>query len=140
MDDKSVRVGVGIMILKNNKVLLGKRNEKNILGGNSWTCPGGKLEFEENIVDAVKREAGEETGIKLNEIKLTSVSNDIAYGNHFVTLGFVCEKFEGQPKTMEPNKITEWKWFSIDDLPKPLFLPSEKLINNFKEGKIYKGD
>jgi len=136
----AVRVGVGVVILKDNKILLGKRNEENELGENSWNCPGGKLEFGENIIDAAKREVEEETGIKVNEIKLTSVSNDIAYGNHFVTLGFVCKDFEGQPKVMEPNKITEWKWFSINELPKPLFLPSEKLINNYKEGKIYKGD
>ena len=138
--NNEVRVGVGILVLKDSRILLGKRNEGNVLGGDSWTCPGGKLEFGENIVNAVKRETEEETGIKVNEIKLTSVSNDIAYGNHFVTLGFVCKKFDGQPKVMEPNKITEWKWFSINELPKPLFLPSEKLINNFKEGKIYKGD
>lgn len=136
----SVRVGVGILVLKDNKILLGKRNERNVLGGDSWTCPGGKLEFGENIVDAVKRETEEETGMKVNEIKLASVSNDIAYGNHFVTLGFICDNFEGQPKIMEPNKITEWRWFSIKELPKPLFLPSEKLINNYIEGKIYKGD
>jgi len=136
----AVRVGIGVVILKDNKILLGKRNEGNELGENSWNCPGGKLEFGENIIDAAKREVEEETGIKVNEIKLTSVSNDIAYGNHFVTLGFVCKDFEGQPKVMEPNKITEWKWFSINELPKPLFLPSEKLINNYKEGKIYKGD
>jgi len=138
--DKIARAGVGIIILKDNKILLGKRNEGNVLGGDSWTCPGGKLEFGENIIDAAKREAEEETSIKVNEMKLISVSNDIAYSNHFVTLGFLCKEFEGQPKIMESNKITEWKWFSLDELPKPLFLPSEKLINNYKEGKIYKGD
>jgi mutator protein MutT len=136
----AVRVGVGVLILKGNNILLGKRNEGNILGGGSWTCPGGKPEFGESIVDAVKRETEEETSIKLNEMNLASVSNDIAYGSHFVTLGFVCKEFDGQPKVMEPNKITEWKWFSLNELPKPLFLPSEKLINNYKEGKIYKGD
>jgi mutator protein MutT len=138
--EKIARIGVGVMMLKDNKIILGKRNEGNALGGDSWTCPGGKLEFGENIIDAAKREVEEETGIKVNEIKLISVSNDIAYGNHFVTLGFLCNGFEGQPKVTEPNKIIEWKWFPINKLPKPIFLPSEKLINNYKEGKIYKGD
>lgn len=136
----TVRVGVGVIVLKDNKILLGKRNDENPLGGGSWTCPGGKIEFGETIINAIKRETEEETGIKLNEIKLASVSGNTAYGNHYVTLGFVCSDFKGQPKVMEPNKIKEWKWFSISDLPKPLFIPTEKLINNFKEGKIYKGD
>lgn len=136
----AIRVGVGIIILKDNKILLGKRNEKNILGGDSWTCPGGKIDFGEKIIDAIKRETEEETSIKINETRLVSVSGNTDYGNHFVTLGFVCEDFEGQPRVMETNKITNWKWFSLSDLPKPLFIPTEKLINNYKEGKIYKGD
>ncbi len=136
----AVKVGVGVIVLKDKKILLGKRNEENALGGGSWTCPGGKIEFGETIINAIKRETEEETGIKLNEINLASVSGNTAYGNHYVTLGFVCNNFDGQPKIMEPNKITEWKWFSINELPKPLFIPTEKLINNFKEGKIYKGD
>jgi len=32
---------------------------------------------------------------------------------------------------MEPNEITEWGWFSIDDLPKKIFLPSMKLLKNY---------
>ena len=67
--NNEVRVGVGILVLKDSRILLGKRNEGNVLGGDSWTCPGGKLEFGENIVNAIKRETEEETGIKVNEIK-----------------------------------------------------------------------
>lgn len=144
--EKTVRVGVGVMLLKNNKILLGKRNQdpekadSDLHGEGTWTLPGGKIEFEEKIEDCVKREAFEETGIKLNEIKLISVSNDIAFGNHFVTIGFLCEDFEGEPKVLEPDEITEWRWFSFNDLPKIMFFPSRKLIDNYLNKKIYKGD
>lgn len=144
--DKIARVGVGVMLLKNNKVLLGKRNDDpkkadTLLGGaGSWTLPGGKLDFGEKIGDCAKREVFEETGIKINKITLVSVSNNFAYGNHFVTIGFLCEDIEDNPKVVEPEQITEWKWFSFKELPKPIYIPSLKLINNYLEGKIYEGD
>ncbi len=144
--NKNVRVGVGVMIIKNNKVLLGKRNsdpkkaDSELHGESTWTCPGGKLGFGEKIEDCIKREVFEETGIRLNKIKLISVTNDIVPDAHFVTLGFLCKDFEGEPKVLEPEEITEWKWFPLNELPEPMFFPSLKLINNYLEGKIYKGD
>ena len=141
-----VRAGFGIMILKNGKVLLGKRNEdpekaSSLLHGEgTFTCPGGKLDFGERIVDAARREVMEETGINAKDLQVISVTNEIVPDAHFVTIGFLCKNFAGEPKVMEPEEITEWKWFSLDQLPKPLFVPTEKLINNYKEGKIYKGD
>jgi len=144
--ERVVRVGVGVMILKDNKVLLGKRHEdpekadSELHGEGKWTLPGGKIDFEEKIEDCARREVLEETGLKINKIKLVSVTNDIAYDNHFVTIGFLCEDFFGNEKVMEPEEITKWKWFSLNELPKPIFLPSLKLINNYLENKIYKGD
>jgi hypothetical protein len=41
---------------------------------------------------------------------------------------------------MEPEEITEWKWFPLGELPKQMFFPSEKLIDNYLKGKIYNGD
>ena len=146
MENKNVRAGVGILLIKDDKVLLGKRNadprkaSSELHGEDTWTPPGGKMEFGEKIIDSVKREILEETGVKAKDIELISITNDIVPDSHFVTLGFLCKNFEGQPKVMEPEEIVEWKWFSLDNLPKPIFFPGEKLINNYKEGKIYKGD
>jgi len=38
---------------------------------------------------------------------------------------------------MEPDEITEWKWFDLDDLPDPLYFPSEKVLNNYSENMFY---
>ena len=88
------------------------------------------------------REALEETGIKLNpkNLKLVSVGNERVETAHFVTIGFVCEDFSGEAKVMEPDEITEWQWFDLKDLPKPMFIPTDKLLKNYLEGKIYQGD
>ena len=141
-------VGVGIMILNGNKVLLGHRNpdpekaDSQLHGEGTWTMPGGKLHFGESLEEAAIREVEEETGMKLEKksLRFISLSNDFVKDAHFITIGFLCEEFEGKPKATEPDEITEWKWFSLNSLPSPMFLASEKLINNFKDGKIYKGD
>ena len=39
---------------------------------------------------------------------------------------------------MEPDEITEWKWFSLDNLPSPMFFPSQKILDNYLSKTIYK--
>lgn len=144
--DKIVRVGFGLMMLKNKQVLLGKRHDDSekadseLHGEGTWTMPGGKIEFLESLEDACYREVLEETGIKIkkDKIKLISVSNDMVPDAHFITLGFYCEDFEGEPQVLEPDEITNWKWFSLDQLPNPLYSPSLKIINNFKDKIIFR--
>jgi len=144
--NKKPRVGIGVMILKDGKVLLGKRHDDPekadslLHGEGTWTLPGGKLDFKENPQGCAYREAFEETGIKINKekLKIISVTNDIVEDAHFLTISFLCDDFEGEPKVMEPDEITEWKWFQLNNLPNPIFFPSEKAIKNYinKENKF----
>lgn len=142
-DKKLPKVGVGVMILKNNKVLLGRRNDDKekassaLRGEGTWTMPGGKLEYGESFEECAKRETLEETGIILNKIEIICVNNDKNEHAHFITIGTFSDDFSGEPKVMEPDEITEWKWFNLDDLPKKVFFPSEKLLKNYLEKKFY---
>jgi len=137
--NKKPGVGFGIMILKDNKVLLGKRHEdpekaSSLLHGEgTWTMPGGKLHFKEDLEEAAWRETLEETGIEIKKekLKMISVTNDIVEDAHFVTIGFLCRDFKGEPKVTEPDEIIEWKWFELNNLPSPIYFPSEKIIKNF---------
>ena len=144
--NENVRTGVGIMIFRNNKVLLGKRNEdpekasSELHGESTWTMPGGKIHFGEKIEEAAKRELKEETGVISNTLKIVSVTNEIRSDAHFVTIGFLCEEFEGEPRVMEPQEITEWKWFPLNALPSPIFPPTMKLLQNYINREVYKGD
>ena len=148
MDNKTIKpgVGFGIMVLKDGKVLLGKRNDdaekaSSLLHGEgTWTMPGGKLHFQEGLKEAAFREASEETGIKVRDLEIISLSNDIVPDNHFLTVGFLCTNFEGEPKVMEPDEITKWEWFDLNNLPSPIFSPSGKIIKNYLAKKIYQDD
>ena len=86
---KKPRVGVGVMILKNSEVLLGKRHEdpekadSELHGEGTWTMPGGKLEFQEGLEACARREVGEETGLVIKDLEIFSVSNDRVPDNHY---------------------------------------------------------
>jgi len=140
---KLPNVGVGIMILKNNKVLLGKRHENpkkadsELHGEGTWTMPGGKLHYKEGLCEAAQREVLEETGVKINKNKLeiVSVTNDIVKDAHFVTIGFLYKKFPKEPRVMEPDEITKWKWFNLNKPPSQIYFPSKKLLDNYLKSK-----
>lgn len=136
-------IGVGVMILKDNRVLLGRRHDdptkadSALHGEGTWTMPGGKLDFGETFEDCAFREVYEETGIKIKSIKIISVSNDKVPDAHFVTIGVLATDFEGEPMVREPDEITEWRWFPLDSPPTPMFFPSERMLQNYKAGVIY---
>ena len=136
------RPGVGIMLMNEKaEVLLGKRSDdpsKTLLHGeNTWTLPGGSVTFGESLRECANREVLEETGIKLGALNTISISDEIVHDAHFVCIGFLCRKFEGEPKTREPEEITEWRWFPIGNLPDKMFPPSKKIIENYKNKRIY---
>ncbi|MEK6901677.1 MAG: NUDIX domain-containing protein, partial [Nanoarchaeota archaeon] len=83
--NKVPQVGVGVLIVKNNKVLLGKR--KNAHGEGTWCPPGGHLEFGESFEDCARRETFEETGISIKNIRFITATNDIfSEEKHYITL------------------------------------------------------
>ena len=122
------KVGVGVIIMKDGKFLLGKR--KNAHGEGSWAFPGGHLEFNETPEQCAIRETEEETGLILDNIVQVEFTNDIfeKENKHYITLFVLAKEFKGDVKIMEPNKCEKWEWFSWDDLPNPLFLTIENLI------------
>ena len=122
------KVGVGVLIFKNNKILLGKRKSSH--GDGTWCPPGGHLEFNEELETCAARETLEETGIKIKNIKLIGTTNDIfkKENKHYITLHLLADYYSGEVKLMEPEKCEKWDWFSWNNLPKPLFTPIENLI------------
>lgn len=129
-------IGTGVIVIKNNKVLLGKRI--GIHGPGTWSFPGGHLEFYETVKDCAIRETKEETGIEIKNIRIGPYTNDIhkKEDKHYVTLYFIANHKSGEPKVMEPDKFETWDWFAWDNLPQPLFLPIENLLKtNFNPFK-----
>ncbi|MGM5487995.1 MAG: nucleotide triphosphate diphosphatase NUDT15 [Nanobdellota archaeon] len=122
------KIGVGVIVIKDGKVLMGKR--KNAHGDGSWSFPGGHLEFNETVEECAMREVSEETGISLKNMRKGPFTNDIfeKERKHYVTLYVVSDFAAGQVTVMEPDKFETWDWFEWNNLPQPLFIPIQNLL------------
>lgn len=129
------RVGVGVAIVQDNKMLLGKR--KGAHGAGSWAFPGGHLEFGESVEECAKRELLEETGLKPLSLKVGPWVNDVIDGDkHYITLFVFVNEFEGMLQLLEPHKCEGWEWFASNALPTPLFPSIESLIKKIGLEKL----
>ena len=132
------KVGIGVIVVKNGKVLLGKR--KNAHGEGDWCFPGGHLEYGESWEDCARRETIEETGVKIKNIRFVTATNDIFHkeNKHYITIYMLSDYDSGKVSIMEPEKCEQWDWFTWDKLPKPLFIPMQNLLKTDFELKIKK--
>jgi len=129
-------VGVGVMVLKDDKVLLSKR--KGSHGDGEYAFPGGHLEFGESFENCARREVMEETGIKIKNIRFNRLANTISYkGKHYVDVSLIADYDSGVVELKEPSKAESWGWYSLDRLPKPLFQFCQTAFDSLKSGKIY---
>ncbi len=125
---KQPAVGVAAIVIKEGKVLLGKR--KGAHGSGTWAFPGGHLEFNESIEDCAKREVMEETGLRVKNARFAAITNDLFHNEnkHYVTLFVVCDHDSGTIQIKEPDKCEAWDWFFWNQFPSPLFLSLKNLL------------
>ena len=143
-EQKIVKAGFGVMIKNGDKILLGLRSgdptKTAFREDSTWTFPGGKMHFGEGLKQGASREVKEETDIDVDDMEIVGLMNNINEHAHFVTVCFLVTKWHGELKTMEPDEITDWKWFDIDDLPENLYTPTKKFIQQYKDGVFCRED
>lgn len=133
MEQPVVRVGVGVVILNAaGQFLMGKRQGAH--GYGTWSCPGGHLEFGEDIIACARREAKEECGLDIDHVAILTVANHIfpETHKHYVTIYCIATAVgDALPVVCEPEKCDSWQFFdSWDKLPHPLFIPYETDIKS----------
>lgn len=122
-------VGVGIYIMKEGKMLFTLRKGKH--GGETWSVPGGHLELGESWEECGAREALEETGVQVKNIRFVGVTNDIYdTGKHYVTIALAADWDSGEAVIMEPENCTEVSWFTPGEYPEPMFLSTRNFLKN----------
>ncbi len=123
--NQRIHVAVGVIYNSTkDKVLISKRSKNKHLAG-YWEFPGGKVECNENVVAALKRELYEELGITVIKADAyTSISHDYADKNVLLDVWKVTD-WCGQPESKENQ---EFCWASISELSKYKFPEANKYI------------
>ena len=138
-DSAMPQVGVGVVFVREGRVFLAKR--KGSHGEDTWASAGGHLEFGESFEECARREAMEELGLTVGELRFLCVCNIVAYGKHYVDIEFQGDIGQQEPFLAEPEGFTEFGWFPLDDLPQPLFLPMWYALDSLCTGRhYYSGD
>lgn len=112
-------IGVGAIIIEDERVLLVKRAHPPIQG--EWSIPGGVLEVGELVREAAIREAREETGLIVEPGELLGVFDRVLRNPeqrvqyHYVLIDFLCKPVGGE--LCAATDAAEVRWFTREELP-----------------------
>lgn len=122
----SFLVGISVFVIRDGKVLLGKR--KHVDGDGSWALPGGHLEDKEAMKYTAARELEEETGLRAEGFDFLFLVNNYDRDQHYLQVSFLAQGVTGEPQLKEPDLCYEWRWFELSNLPEPIFFGHEKVV------------
>ena len=126
---KPVSAGVRLLMVKDGQVLL----VKHVYEPN-WYLPGGAVERNETLENAVRREAREETGATLNDLQLFGAYTNFERGKSDHVIVFLSHDFE---LTCEGDDEIEFcRFFPMAALPEDVSPGSENRIREYLNAKI----
>lgn len=111
-----LQVGVKILLKsKDGKYLILQRSEEKYPGvGAKWDIPGGRIDPGTSLLENLKREVVEETGLEITgEPKLITAQDILKTDKHVVRLTYLGFA-DGEVKLSDEHK--EYKWLSLEDL------------------------
>jgi mutator protein MutT len=109
-------IGIGAVIICNDKILLEKR--KNEPGRGKWSIPGGLVELGERIEETVIREVKEETGLYVENPELIDVVDNISVDAdgkikyHFIIVDYFVKLKGGTLKAADDAEDLKWVAFN----------------------------
>ena len=111
-------VAVHLFLVKNEEILLLKRYNTGYEDGN-YSVIAGHLDGNENVCQAMLREAKEEAGIKISieDLEIVQVMHRKQADDERIDYFFHCAAWEGNITNMEPGKCSELKWYPLKNLP-----------------------
>lgn len=139
--------GVALILKKDEKILLYKRNIPGKIAFGSFALPGGTVENNETVKHTACREAAEEIGIEIDEkdvsivhvLRLREKFDASTDATNQILMLYVAEikKWHGEPQNLEPHKHSDLEWFEINNLPENLFPLNVDALNHIKNGVFY---
>lgn len=134
-----IGISVTFYCTDGKRFLFHKRSENCRDEQGKWDVGGGQLAFGETPEEGVLREVKEEYGCDgeiLGRIPaITVLREQDGKTVHWLALPFIIRVDPKDVKNNEPHKITEIRWFTLDNLPSPLHSVLEKHIFNHERGE-----
>lgn len=133
VDRFKIFCAVNLILIKDGKILLQRRNNPEKYGYGMLGMPGGHLEENENIYDAIKREIKEELNIDLTNIEIVQVMHvkgEGVYDNYFFTA-----EYTGEIRNMEKDESKTIEWADLDSGIKDLLPYQRYALDKYLESK-----
>ena len=105
-------VGVGVIVFRDQEVLLVKRNKEPNKG--QWSIPGGKQMIGETVAEAAQRELLEETGVKVDSLLLVDVVDSIIpdaekkIKYHYTLVDYMGQWLSGESRPGDDAQEVRW--------------------------------
>ncbi len=130
-----VKAGVAVVVVKENKILIGKR--KGSHGAGQWAFPGGHIEFGEIFQQTAEREVFEETSLEVycepfdhhGRFEICTTLDILTPESQYVTVYLKALYISGTLTNKEPNKCEEWKWTTLDEI--------NEMIKNDEKAQVW---
>ena len=103
---------VGALIIRDRQILLIQRAHPPLAG--EWSLPGGRIEFGETIIAALKREVREETGLVVEPREFACVLDRIGADHHYILIDYLCDITGGDLRA--GSDALAVRWASREDL------------------------
>lgn len=125
---KPTTLGVRLLAVKEGEVFLVKHT---YLDG--WYLPGGSVEAGETLRAAISREAAEEAGVRLQELRLFGVYSSFVEGKSDHIIVFLCEDFTW--RQVGSREIERVDCFALNKLPEGISPGTRRRIAEFAAGE-----
>ena len=124
-----MKLSVKALVLKGGKALLLRpKNLEGSIGG--WDGPGGHVKPGESLLEALKREVLEETGLRIKEALPIKIITDPSTNTDYL----ICFCPIKTGKVVLSDEHTEYKWFAPENLPETI---KKELSEGLREIKSF---
>lgn len=125
---KPISMGVRLLMIRDDQVLLVKHVYEPY-----WYIPGGAVEHNETLENAVRREAQEEAGATLHDLQLFGVYTNYEHGKSDHVIVFISQDFD--LTCISDDEIEFCQFFPLDTLPEDMSPGSENRIREYLIGE-----
>ncbi len=88
--------------------------------------------------ECARREALEELGVTVGELRVLCLSNIVAYDRHYVDVEFLGDIGDQEPVPQASDgSFRAYGWFPLREPPQPLFEPMRLAISSLLSGEWY---